>query len=143
MEPLDAYDETTLPGEDHIATIHTHQYSLAYGMLYNVAHSPQDIWNVRSKDEGFMNLVQSGNRIFAIVVLDSKKAEEFFSGFNSKEQFVSEFYKIFDEELKNGVKSVAQRTSNSIRALIGTSDQSGIGFFRTNDNDNTKFIKTN
>jgi RHS repeat-associated protein len=130
-------------GEQLVGDVHTHQYPLDKGLHYNVAQSATDIWNLESKPEEFSTLVVAGDRLFAVVVLDKKKANSFFDEFGSKKDFQKKFDDLMGKQKANGVESFAQGVSNTVRELLGSSESSGIGFFRTDDAEKTNFIHTN
>ncbi len=137
-----SYPNYNVPtGHRLIGHIHTHPYSKPEGFDHNMAHSLGNVWSMRNNPQNYINMVNGGGRLFALVITDYEKAQSFFSKYN-KESFKAEFANmLIAEQFVNGDLPNSQILSNVIRNVIGSDN--GISFYRTNDSNRTKFIKTN
>jgi len=126
-----------------VGDVRTHPYSSDEGGYYNMAFSSDDVSNLRdyADKKGSIKMVEAGGRRFALVILDPEKAKDFFKN-NDLKQVKSKFKEAFDNARKAG-KSPSQANSDAVRAVIGKSKDSGIGFYRIDDKKKLKFIQTN
>jgi RHS repeat-associated protein len=124
--------EITKNGEKQIGTLHTHPYTDG---TQGAAFSPDDVLNTfksNAGSEGYTVMVEAGDKRFALVILDPKKAQATLNRLNkdTNEQAYSDNQvgQTFQEQLINATLGV-----------VGDGSQSGIGFYVTNDNGKTNF----
>lgn len=127
---------------------HTHPYSKQESkeaglndgeLLRNMAHSGTDISTMRDSEQGFVSIVEAGDRRFALAITDKAKATAFYGKY-TKEQINTAVQQALKEEMAKGEKP-SQALSNAVRSVIGS--ENGVGFYRTNDTAKQIWIQTN
>jgi RHS repeat-associated protein len=127
-------------GETAIGVFHTHPYNkITEGFVHGAPFSGADISIMRGNSKGYISLVEAGTRRFALVIEDIDKANSFFSIYSSEQiQDMMATFTFINTNL--GKKSFKQAISDSIKVLL---NNSGIGYYRTNDDAKKSFIKLN
>jgi len=141
-----SFSITPPAGEVYIGYIHTHPYSHAeiksVGGKFDgkgVPFSAGDIESLRSPNKlGEINIVETGTKRFALVIIDSKKSKSFFT-----KNSASDITKKFNAAFKKAKGTFQRKSIAGVKAVVGKSSASGIGFFVTKNKAKTSFRKLN
>lgn len=110
-----------------VGTLHTHPYTNG---LKNVAHSDDDIFSAfkgNAGNKGFTVMLESGDKRFAVVVLDPEKAIKFLNRLNE-----SGGRGTYVDNYKG---SAEMQEFNATLAVVGNGNVSGLGFYQTMQGD--------
>ena len=116
-----------------IGRFHTHPFE--YSSLSDLPFSPRDFVDLYTFNknlqlqDGYFSLIKSGTKYFAMIVVDSRKALDYFS--NQELMAKSDGKTLFDFLYKkfyslNRGKSIQEIQINSLRHIMGSYSESGI-----------------
>lgn len=136
--------------EQLIGLAHTHQYSFHEGAMLGVGFSSADIIKLGeytkpdisilrgySSNTIFYLFAESGDRRFALVITDVKKATLFFE--NNKPNEIDAKYNSIYLNPNNKSLSMQHRALIATKAVIGDSNTSGISIYVTTDKNKENF----
>jgi hypothetical protein len=122
------------PGEQHIGDLHTHQQKDGTGTPTSI----DDLLELkRNAKDGYMEIVEAGDKRYALVVTDAKKARDFLDYRNASN--LEDVFNAQYENPKNGNEN--QRTVAGIMAVIGDCSKSGLSFYVTTDKEKVTFTR--
>jgi hypothetical protein len=124
-------DYTLSIGEILLGDNHSHPYSTSEGELQGIAHGYDDVNDLRNHlEQNYISMVEAGSCRFALIVVDVKKAREFFADEtnNSKERV--EYH--FKDAVNNSRDIPQERQIKGILAALGK--DSGIYLYKSDSN---------